>query len=291
MSLRPQYARPTSVPQAVQLLDGLGTGAIVIAGGQDVMPHVNYGRLMPSVFVDIGALRELQGVAKADGAITIGALTVHRELQVNEIIRRHVPLLAQAAGQVGGGWQIHNRGTIGGNLVAMHPLYDLAPPLLALGAEVEIASASGTRRLALSSLLVETSHGLGTRSLLVRIIIRPLPPTAGWAYEKIKITEGSYGSANAAVVVGLEGEHLSSAQLVIGAVAERPIDASGVVMRLADRVFGSSGARDLAHEVAQLCAQPLSDQQGDGSWRRAMAGVAARRALARAVASVRGSSH
>jgi aerobic carbon-monoxide dehydrogenase medium subunit len=288
MSLHAQYARPRNAAQAVELLGGLGAGAMVIAGGQELMPHVNYGKLMPAVYVDIGGLAELQGVEDSDGLVSIGALTPHRSLQRDPLVRQAVPLLAYAAAQVGGGWQVHNRGTIGGNLVAMHPLYDLAPPLLALGAEVEILGPTGTRRVPLATVIAETSHGLGTSTLLTRVLVRPMAPTAGWAYEKLKITEGSYGSANAAAVVTLDGGRLTSARLVIGAVSERPIDAGAALKPLLGQAPDARAVATLEAACAALVSQPMSDQQGDAAWRQAMGGVVARRALLRAAARALG---
>lgn len=284
MSLHPQYARPRTLQQAVDLLDGLGTGATVIAGGQELMPHVNHGRLMPSVYIDINALAELRGIRDDGGLVSIGALTVHRELQRDPLVAKALPLVAYAAAQVGGGWQVHNRGTVGGNLVAMHPLYDLAPALLALGAEVEIQGTGGTRRQPLAAVIASTSHGLGTSTLLARVLVAPMAAGAGWSYQKLKITEGSYGSANAAAVVTLAGGRIASLRLVIGAAGERPVDAGAALAGLVGRSFDARAAAEAESACAALLAQPLDDQQGDATWRRAMAGVVARRALVQAVA-------
>jgi FAD binding domain in molybdopterin dehydrogenase len=174
VSLNPQYARPRSAQQAVELLEGLGAGAMVIAGGQELMPHMNYGRLMPGVLVDIGGIAELRGITEDTGRIAIGALTSHRELQTSALVRERLPLLAFAAQRVGGGWQVHNRGTVGGNIVAMHPLYDIAPALIALDTEVDVQTSAGTRRVALAALISETAHGLGTTSILTRILVKQL---------------------------------------------------------------------------------------------------------------------
>jgi aerobic carbon-monoxide dehydrogenase medium subunit len=284
MSLHPQYARPRTAAQAVELLDSLGTGAMVIAGGQETMPHINHGKLMPSVFVDIGALAELRGVKEDGERISIGALTVHRELQREPLIRDKLPLLAFAAAQVGGGWQVQNRGTVGGNLVAMHPLYDLTASLLALDAEVEILSAKGARRASLAALIKDTSHGLGTTSVLTRLLVAPMPARSGWAYHKLKITEGSYGSANAAAVVALDGTRLAELSVVLGAVAERPIDARSALKTLLGKPLDDRASAQIESACATLVQQPLADQQGDAAWRRAMAGVVARRAVRDAVA-------
>lgn len=284
MSLQPQYARPRTASQAAELLDGLGSGAMIIAGGQELMPHVNYGRLMPTVYVDVGALTELQGINEADGIVSIGAATVHRALQRDPIVRRSLPLLAYAAGKVGGGWQVQNRGTVGGNLVSMHPLYDIAPSLLALGADVDLQGANTSRSVALAALLQETSHGLGTTTLLTRIRVWAMAPRTGWAYEKLRITAGSYGSANCAAVVSVENGRLLSLRIVIGAVSEKPIDASNALKSLLGRSADAAAGEELERACSQLVAQPLDDQQGDAGWRRAMAGVVARRAYEAAVA-------
>lgn len=288
MSLHPQYARPKTAAQAVQLLDGLGAGAMIIAGGQEIMPHVNYGKLMPAVYVDIGALPELRGIKQEpDGTVSIGALTVHRELQRESLVRESLPLLSYAAGLVGGGWQVHNRGTIGGNLVAMHPLYDITPPLLAMSAEVEIIGVQGLRRAPLAALIAETSHGLGTTTVLTRVLIKPLGARVGWSYHKLKITDGSYGSANAAAVVALDGQKLTATRLVIGAVSERPIDASNALKSLLGRALDERTLAEAETICAGVVTQPLADQQGDAAWRRSMAGVVARRALLAAAESAR----
>jgi CO/xanthine dehydrogenase FAD-binding subunit len=257
---------------------------MVIAGGQEMMPHVNHGKLMPSVFVDIGALAELRGIQADGDRISIGALTVHRELQRDALVNQKLPLLAFAAGQVGGGWQVQNRGTVGGNLVAMHPLYDLTSSLLALGAEVEVLSAKGSSRTSLAALIKNTSHGLGTTSVLTRVLVPPMANGAGWAYQKLKITEGSYGSANAAAVVSTDGAKLASANVVIGAVAERPIDASSALKAFLGKPPDARVCAQIEAACAALVQQPLADQQGDAVWRRAMAGVVARRAVAEAAA-------
>ena len=106
MSLRVQYARPRSLDQAAELLGGLTSGAVIIAGGQELMPHLNYGRLAPSVLVDISNLSELRGIQATDSGVAIGALCVHRDIQHDALVSERAPLLAFAASQVGGGWQV-----------------------------------------------------------------------------------------------------------------------------------------------------------------------------------------
>jgi CO/xanthine dehydrogenase FAD-binding subunit len=106
----------------------------------------------------------------------------------------------------------------------------------------------------------------------------------GWAYEKLKASGGAYGSANAAALVRMRGGMVASVRLVVGAVAERLIDASDVAAGLLlGRAFDAAAGEALSGAVQALVATPLSDAQGDGPWRRAMAGVVARRAIAAAI--------
>ncbi len=283
MSLSPQYAKPRSVEQAVQVLAGLSTGAMIIAGGQELLPSMNYGHLELEVIVDINGLDQLRGVALQEGRISIGALTVHRDIQQNENILQHAPLLAYAAAQVGGGWQVHNRGTIGGNVVSMHPLYDIIPPLLALGASVELSDIAGTREVALADLLKQTQHGLGVSALLTRILIPVGNPAAGWAYKKLKTTHGAYGSANAAGVIQIDADgKLAAGSLVVGGVSDRPVMLTDILADLKGTAISPGLAEEIGRRASAAVTQPLSDHQGGGSYRVAMAGVMAKRAFSAA---------
>lgn len=293
MSLYPQYARPRDLPEALDLLASLGAGATIIAGGQELMPVMNYGKLMPTVLVDINGLAELTGIKLADGLLSIGALTVHRELQANGLIASHAPLLAESSRQAGGGWQVHNRGTIGGNIASVHPLYDILPALLALRASVDIAAQQGesvhARRLTVANMLDETSLGLGTAALIIRILIpvdapAKAPTRHAGHYQKLKQVTGSYGSANAAALVSLEADgRLAELRLALGAAMAKPIDVSSRVAGLAGRFVNDGLLQEIERISSAAVRDPLSDQQGEGTYRRAMAGVMARRAVAGAV--------
>jgi CO/xanthine dehydrogenase FAD-binding subunit len=286
MSLRSQYARPRNLAEAVAALDALGTGAVVIAGGQELMPVMNHGRLMPTVLVDINGLPELTGIRVEGRELSIGALTVHRQLQTDPLVAEHAALLAESSRQAGGGWQVHNRGTLGGNIVAFHPLYDILPPLLALQAVVEIAGPDGLRRVSIAALLKETSHGLGTSTLLTRVFV-PLAEGNGRRahnYQKLKATSGSYGSANAAALLSLRTDgRVGLLRVAIGAAGPQPADLSAEFVGFAGRPVNDALLTDVERIGAAAIREPLDDQQGEAGWRRAMAGLMARRAVAGAM--------
>jgi carbon-monoxide dehydrogenase medium subunit len=286
MSRLPQYARPRRLDEALALLEMLGSGTQVIAGGLELMPVMNHGRLLPTALVDINGLAELRGIRLDGDRLSIGALTVHRDLQQDPLVREHAPLLAEAAAQIGGGWQVHNRGTVGGNLVAVHPLYDLLTPLLALEARVEIARRAGPAELSIPELLSGTNLGLGTESLLVRVLVPRTGAAVGRAYAKLKQVTGAYGSANAAAVVELgPAGRLGRVRLAVGAAQARPVDVSAALESWGGRTADAAFLADVERAASASVREPLSDQQGDAAWRRAMAGIMARRAVATAMGS------
>jgi len=284
MSLYPIIARPGNLKQAVEVLETMSSGVVVIAGGQELMPHINHGVLQPDVFIDINALAELRGVREEEGLISIGALTVHRDVFSDPLLNAHIPLLAEAMRQIGGGRQVHNRATIGGNIVAMHPLYDVIPPLVALGAKVEVNKGGDIRQVLLSDLINDPRHGLGSEAILVRVLIEPMQPGCAYAYEKLKSSGGAYGSANAAIVMSLDGGHIKSLSVAIGGAADKVIDASDALSYCVGQAWTDTLAYRVERTCADLISEPLSDHQGDGEWRKAMAGVMVRRAITKAMA-------
>lgn len=283
MSLYPSFARPRNLEQATEILSSLNTGAIIIAGGQEIMPNVNNGMMSPSVYVDIGSIKALKGIKEDDGFIAIGALTVHRQVQNDPMIAQAAPLLAYSAKQIGGGMQVHNRGTIGGNIVSMHPLYDIAPSLLALEAEIEMISQDGVRRVSFADILQDTSHGLGTETVLTRVLIKPMNDGATWEYQKFKNTGGAYGSANCAAIVEMNDDVMTSLRVVLGAASDQIVDASAALQNCVGKNYSADVANFIEETCCGLVTEPLSDHQGDGEWRKAMAGVVARRAVGAAI--------
>lgn len=284
---RAMYARPRSLEQAAALLGALDTGAMIIAGGQELMPYINYGHMEPAVLVDISGLKELTGIRlAADGALEIGALSVHRDIAAHADVQAVAPLLAHAVTQVGGGRQVHNRGTIGGNIVSMNTLYDVIPPLLALGAQVELLSGDASRQLALADLMSETGHGLGSSAILVKVIVPVQAAGSAWGYQKLKISEGAYSSATAAVMLATDASgHLAQLRLAVGAVGERPQDMSAAVASLLGQAWTPHAETRLESQVCAAVRDPLDDQRGPADYRRAMAGVVARRAVNAALAT------
>jgi carbon-monoxide dehydrogenase medium subunit len=285
----PEYYAPSTVAEAVALLQVWRDEATILAGGQDVMPAMNQGRLWPRRIVDVKHLDELRGIA-VDEHVTIGARMTHREIERSPVIRTASPLLAAAARQIGGGIQVRNRGTIGGALCAANPAYDFAPCLLALEATCALAGPEGVRSVAVAKFF--PAAGVTARrpdELLVSVRMPPCLPGAGWAYEKLKFTDGGYGIAGAAVTVTLTVDRTCAAvRVAVGGAEPVPRRLTDVETAVTGRRLDGTVLADAGAMAEAAIVDPIDDVLADGAYRRAMVGVLVRRALAAAAGRARG---
>jgi CO/xanthine dehydrogenase FAD-binding subunit len=167
------FLRPTNWSQALWLR-AEHPDALVVAGGTDVCVDINFGRLSPECLLDISAVRDLATISRSDGWLRIGAAVTYSRLAAE--IQADGPALAAAARTVGSP-QIRNRGTIGGNLGTSSPAGDCHPPLLAAGAEIEIASLTGTRMVAAAEFFLAPKRNVLQPDELVAAV--HLPRAAG----------------------------------------------------------------------------------------------------------------
>lgn len=291
------YLAPRSVDDALTALRELGPAATVLAGGQDVMPLLNQGRLTPSHLVDVSHLGGLaaisddgvsgdQCVMSHEHVISVGALVTHAVLARHPLIRRKAPLLSEAAGQIGGGIQVRNRGTIGGAVSAANPAYDLPACLVALDAMCVLASTQGTRRVPAAAFFA--GPGRTARrpdELLVAIEVAPQPSRSGSAYAKLKFTDGGYNIAGAACVLTMapDGTCLK-ASLALSGVAEVPLPLPSAETLLTGARIADNTLAALAAVASSSVNAPITDVMADGDYRRAMSGVMAAQAVERASA-------
>src|SRR5438477_5990198 len=165
------YLRVKSLAEAVSALARHGAEAKIIAGGQSLVPLLNMRMASPAILVDIGGIKELRGISLADGWLRIGALVRQSEAEHSAEIAKHAPLIAKALPHIGH-FAIRNRGTIGGSIALADPAAELPACLLALGGEVEIAGAKGSRTVAADDFfkdLYETALGPGDVLTAIRI--------------------------------------------------------------------------------------------------------------------------
>ena len=263
------FFAPKTEDEALTLLESFAGHAAILAGGTDLLVRIRRENKFPEALVSLGNLH-WTGVERASQTIRIGAAatatTLHRQLS------KHIPLLASAAGQIGGA-QIRNMATIGGNIANASPAADLALTLLALEAEVHIISPSGSRAALLATLLV----GPGQTSLgsteIIRAISVPIPsPTARHWFKKVGPRSRHFISrVSMAGIVDSQADSRHRFRLALGAVAPTPIRAHTAEAYL--REVATLGAYEI-DRAAQLAAEedcaPIDDFRGSARYRRAI---------------------
>ena len=259
------YVAAESAEHALDLLASLGDEAKLLAGGHSLLPMMKLRLATPTALIDIGGVASLAGIRAEDGELVIGATTRHQMVATSDLIRAEAPLLAHAAGLVGDP-QIRHRGTIGGSLAHADPAADMPMALLALGGSVTVQGPAGTRRIAADDFFAgyfETAAGPDELVTEVRI-----PRAAGqpWGYEKF------VRRANDWAIVGVA---TAGGRIALANMGPVPLRAHAAEQALA----GGASADDAA-ALAADGTEPGEDMHADSEYRRHLARVLTRRALA-----------
>lgn len=277
-----EYARPASLDEALELLAGAGGEAKVLAGGQSLVPLLNYRLARPRLVVDIGRL-SLAGVAVAGGRVRIGALTRYQALEDSPEVARHAALVAEAARLVGN-VRVRSLGTVGGSLAHADPAAEMPMVMLALDAAVTARSARGTRRLAARELFTGyLTTALEDGEILTEI---ELPDTRGKgaAVEETARRAGDFALVAVAAVVGVDGRgRVDDARLAYAGVGPAPRRAA----RAEDALRGHEPVAErlaAAARAARAEIVPAGDPFASAAYRSLLVEVLTRRALARATA-------
>jgi carbon-monoxide dehydrogenase medium subunit len=272
------FFAPTELSEALALLDEHGDGAKVLSGGMSMMPAMNLGILRPSAVVSLNHLPSLDYIREDGDRLLIGCMTRHERVATDPLVRQHVSLLAQAASCIAD-VQIRHRGTIGGSVAHADPAADYLPVVVVAEATFKLASVRGERTVAAGDFFVDVMMtSLEPGEILVEIQVPKLSATSGSAYARLVRVEGSFAIVNAAAIAD------GSLALAIGGATPAPVvvDLSG-----ADAAAGPTA--ELLDEVGEAAYEACDDAYGDlnGSeeYRRAMARVYARRAVAQALAA------
>jgi carbon-monoxide dehydrogenase medium subunit len=272
------YELASSPEHALDLLGRHGADAKLLAGGQSLLPFMKLRLATPSVLVDIGRLPGLDGVREDGDRLAIGALAKHADVARHELVRRHCPLLAKAAGEVGDP-QVRNMGTVGGSVAHGDPASDIPSVLLALDAELVVRGRSGERTIAARDFFrgaFETA--LEPEELLTEVRV-PKLAGAGWSYLKFHPRAQDWAIVGVAAVVERSNGGVGRAAVALTNMGQTPLRASAVERALAE-------GREPA-EAAQAAADgtdPVSDPFASAEYRRYLAPVLVRRALEEALA-------
>lgn len=223
------YARARSLAEVFDLLARHGDGAKLLAGGQSLLATLNMRLSAPELLIDISRLGDLSGIQIRDGVIRIGALTTHAEIERSPEIRKHLPLLAQAAPYIAHP-AIRNVGTIGGSLALADPAAEWPACCVALDAHFVIARKSGTRRVAARDFFKGLySTTLRPDEVLAHIDIPAASPDDRSAFVELAQRRGDYAIAGLAAVAKRAGAALTDVQLAFLGVGPTPVLARGAM--------------------------------------------------------------
>ncbi len=275
------YEAPATLPDALGLLARHGEEARVLAGGQSLVPLLGYRLARPRVVVDVNGL-PLAGLEDAGGRLRLGALVRHHQLEESPRIRRRCPVLAEAAGLVGN-VRVRTLGTVGGSLAHADPAAELPAVIVALDAVLALVSAAGTRAVAARDFFTgPLATALGHGELLAGVEV-PALEGRGWAVEEFARRAGDFALVAVVAVVGIDRRgRVEEARLALGGVGPTPVRMPAAEEALLGREPVAERLAEVARAVRERL-DPQTDAFASGAYRRHLAGVLARRALARAV--------
>ncbi len=271
---------PRTLAEALAMLAEHAPDALPVAGATNLIPDMRGGRRRPRYLVNIAALPELQGIRQEDGHLVIGAAVTVAEVLDDPLVARLTPVLKDAAAVLASPL-VRNRATVAGNLANASPAADMAPPLLALDAEVELASTEGTRRVALKDFFVDVRRTVCRPHELVTAVHVPVPGAGSRsAFYKIGLRNAdAIAVVNGAVRVDLEdGGVCRTARIALGAVAPTPIRAYEAERALEGQPLTPEVIAEVARRAADA-TRPIDDIRGSAAYRRYVAGVIVRRML------------
>jgi carbon-monoxide dehydrogenase medium subunit len=283
-----RYLAPRTVDEAVGALTDQGEDAKLLAGGQSLVPMMNLRLAAPTAIVDLNYVRDLAGVREADDHVVVGAMTRHREVATNAVLRRRVPVLARAASFIGYP-AIRNRGTIGGSLAHADPVAEMPCIALMLDAELLIAGPAGQRTIAAADFFEGYfTTALRPAEILTGIKIHTNGGVQPWAFQEFARKTGDFAVAAAAVTASLNGATIERFRVGLAGVSDRPVRAGQLERSLSG--LAVSDARNAVAE-GQGCSMVVTEGQSAGwnSDRAEVAGVLAERAIAELLESAPGS--
>jgi CO/xanthine dehydrogenase FAD-binding subunit len=237
------------------------------AGGTDLMVLLEAGKLEHKHYLSIQHLPELRGIEATDNHITLGALTTYTQVQSEAILREEFPMLCEAA-SLTGGVAIQNRGTIGGNIANASPAADSLPALLVYEAELELVSASGSRRVGCKGFHTGYKTTIMRRDELIKAVYLPRA-TKGWHQHSRKVgTRKAQAIAKVcfAGMAKLDGDEIEDIRLAYGSVAPVPVRALKTEAVLKRRMIDMAAIMDSRAELAAEL-KPIDDMRSTAEYR------------------------
>lgn len=277
-----KYFAPETVDEALTLLHEYGYEAKVLAGGQSLVPTMNFRLAQPTILVDLNRIGELFYITEnqANSELHIGAMTRQCELERNPLIEKYAPLIFETMPYIAHP-QIRNRGTIGGSVAHADPAAELPAVMSVLNARFRIRNQESERWVTASDFFVGLfATVLEPEELLMEIAVPRLPPRSGWAFREMARRHGDYALVGVACVLTLnENKECEQAQIGFLSVGEGPVMAHEAALVLVGKVPTAEEIGVASEVAAAKDIDPPTDIHASADFRRHLAKVLTQQAL------------
>ena len=283
-----KYFAPDTINEALNLLDQYGDDAKIIAGGQSLVPIMNFRLGRPEVLIDINRIEDLSYIKEEGDALLIGALTRERDVERSGLVREKCPIFADAISHIGHA-TIRNRGTIGGSIVHADPSAEIPTTLCALEGEVKVLGPSGERSVEAEELfLTYLTTSLEPTEILLELKIPLFSQKTGWSFMELSRRAGDFAIVAAAPIL-LTGDDGSceEARISLGGVAPTPVRAEEAEDLLAGKEITEALIKE-AGELAVESTDAESDYHASADYRRDMTRILVQRTLNEALNRING---
>jgi carbon-monoxide dehydrogenase medium subunit len=285
-----KYYAPATVNEALAHLAEHGWDAKVLAGGQSLIPMMNFRLAQPAVLVDLNNVAELFYIRPSrDGGLLVGAMTRQRQVERDSLVAERAPMIHAALPKVAYP-QIRSRGTFGGSIAHADPSAELVAASVALSGKFRLRSQRGERWVAADQFFVGLfTTVLEPDELLVEIALPPLPPRSGWSFLEVARRHHDFALVGVAAVASLDGGgRCEQARLVYFSVGDGPVEAHQAAGVLQGQEPTAEAIAEAAQTASEADVDPNSDINASAEYRRHLVKVLGRRALTEAFERARG---
>jgi CO/xanthine dehydrogenase FAD-binding subunit len=279
------YYAPTSIDEALDKLAELGYSGKVLAGGQSLIPAMNFRMARPTALVDLNKVNELSFIKPtAEGGLAIGTMTRDTVVEEDKLVRERFPILVTTIQHIAQK-QIRNRGTFGGAIAHADPAAQLPAAALLLGANLKVLSNKGERWVKATDFFMGPFMTvLEPEEMLAEVVLPPMAPHTGASYQQVSRQKGGYAQAAVISTVTMDGsDKVKEARVALFSVGETALLANKPNELLAGQVPTAEAIDEVAAYVAKNECDPGTDIHGTEEYRRNLVHVLVRRALTEAV--------
>lgn len=273
-----EYHRPREISEALTLLREIGDDGKILAGGQSLMPMMNFRLAQPAHLIDINFIDGLDYIGSENGALKIGCLARQSQVLVNPLIHQRCPLLTAALTHVGYE-QTRNRGTVCGSLAHADPAAELPAALLALDGSLTVARTGGKREIAAREFFQSyLSTAMGGDEMVLQVSIPEQPTKSGSSFIEFARRFGDFAVVGVAALLVLENDRIADARIALSGVVDKPWRERS----LEEVLIGENASPELLRQVSKQISEniePSSDIHASAAYRRSLAEVLTWRAL------------